>query len=43
VTRGQTLSGLSSRYGVKMSDIVKWNKLKKRELFIGQRLTIKNQ
>ncbi|MGH1428424.1 MAG: LysM peptidoglycan-binding domain-containing protein [Arenicella sp.] len=43
VTRGQTLSGLSQKYGVKQSDIVAWNKLKKRELFIGQRLIIKTK
>ena len=41
VKRGQTLSGLAVRYKVKQSDIVALNKLKKRELYIGQRLTIR--
>ena len=43
VSKGQTLSGLSQRYGVKQSEIIAWNKLKKRKLFIGQRLTIKTR
>ena len=43
VRRGETLSGLALKYRVKQADIVTWNKLKKRQLIIGQRLTIKNQ
>lgn len=41
VISGQTLSGLALKYKVKQSDIVSWNKLKKRQLLIGQRLVIK--
>ena len=41
VRSGETLSGLALKYKVKQADIIQWNKLKKKQLFIGQRLTIK--
>ena len=41
VRSGETLSGLALKYKVKQADIVQWNKLKKKQLFIGQSLTIK--
>ena len=40
VRSGETLSGLALKYKVRQADIIKWNKLKKKQLFIGQRLTI---
>ncbi len=43
VTRGQTLSKLAAKYDVKVSDIKKWNNLKKNALYRGQRLKIKKQ
>ena len=43
VRKGQTLSGLAQKYGVKQSQIVTWNKLKRRELWIGQTLVIKTK
>lgn len=43
VRRGQTLSGLAQKYDVRQSEIVAWNKLKKRSLFIGQTLLIKTK
>ena len=41
VRSGETLSGLALKYKVKQADIIQWNKLKKKQLFIGQRLIIK--
>lgn len=43
VTRGQTLSKLAAKYDVSVSDIKKWNNLKKNALYRGQRLKIKKQ
>ncbi len=43
VTRGQTLSKLAVKYDVSVSDIKKWNNLKKNALYRGQRLKIKKQ
>ncbi len=43
VRKGQTLSGLAQKYGVKQSQIVSWNKLKRQELWIGQTLLIKTK
>lgn len=43
VTRGQTLSKLSAKYDVSVSDIKKWNNLKKNALYRGQKLKIKKQ
>ena len=40
VRSGETLSGLALKYKVKQADISKWNNLKKKQLFIGQQLTI---
>ena len=41
VRSGETLSGLALKYKIKQADIIQWNKLKKKQLFIGQRLIIK--
>jgi membrane-bound lytic murein transglycosylase D len=43
VTRGQTLSKLAAKYDVSVSDIKKWNNLKRNALYRGQRLKIKKQ
>lgn len=43
VTKGQTLSKLAAKYDVSVSDIKKWNNLKKTALYRGQRLKIKKQ
>lgn len=40
VKRGETLNKIAKRYGVKMSDIKKWNKLKRNKLKRGQKLKI---
>lgn len=41
VRRGDTLTGIASRYGVKVSDIKRWNGLRGSKIQIGQRLTIR--
>lgn len=43
VTRGQTLNKLAAKYDVSVSDIKKWNNLKRNALYRGQRLKIKKQ
>jgi len=40
VQKGETLYGLSKRYGVKVEDILFWNQLEKYELKVGQKLKI---
>ena len=40
VRRGDTLSGISRRYGVSVDEIVETNRLRSRELFAGQRLNL---
>ena len=40
VRRGDTLSGVSRRYGVSIDEIVETNRLRSRELFAGQRLNL---
>ena len=41
VKKGETLKGVSTKYGVSSSDIKKWNKLKSSSLKIGQNLKVK--
>jgi membrane-bound lytic murein transglycosylase D len=41
VKKGETLKGVSTKYGVSSSDIKKWNKLKSSALKIGQNLKVK--
>ena len=41
VKKGETLKGVSTKYGVTSSDIKKWNKLKSSSLKIGQNLKVK--
>jgi membrane-bound lytic murein transglycosylase D len=41
VKKGETLKGVSSKYGVTSSDIKKWNKLKSSTLKVGQNLKVK--
>ena len=41
VKKGETLKGVSSKYGVTSSDIKKWNKLKASSLKAGQNLKVK--
>ncbi len=41
VRRGETLSGIASKYGVKVSDIKRWNGLRRNRIVTGQRLIIK--
>jgi LysM repeat protein len=41
VRRGETLSGIASRYGVDLQDVLRWNKgLRTHSLSIGRRLTV---
>ncbi len=40
VTRGQTLGGIASRYGVSVNNIKKWNNLRSTKIQINQRLKI---
>jgi len=40
VKKGETLSGIANRYGVSMSDLRTWNKIKKDNVLIGQELKI---
>ncbi len=40
VRRGDTLSGIARRYGLRMDDIVEMNNLRSRQLFAGQRLNL---
>ena len=40
VRRGDTLSEIASRYGVRMADIRRWNDLRTSNIRVGQRLTI---
>lgn len=40
VRRGDTLSGISRRYGVSIDEIVETNRLRSRDLFAGQRLNL---
>jgi membrane-bound lytic murein transglycosylase D len=40
VRRGDTLSGISRRYGLPVEEIVEMNGLRSRQLFAGQRLTL---
>ncbi|MEM6644861.1 MAG: LysM peptidoglycan-binding domain-containing protein, partial [Bacteroidota bacterium] len=40
VRRGDTLSGIAERYGVRVSDIRRWNNLSSSRIRSGQRLTI---
>lgn len=40
VRRGDTLAGVARRYGVRMDDILQWNRLNSRQLFAGQRLNV---
>ncbi len=41
VKRGDTLSGIASRYGVTVANLKSWNGLKSDLIFVGQTLTIK--
>jgi membrane-bound lytic murein transglycosylase D len=41
VKKGETLKGVSTKYGVTSSDIKKWNKMKSSTLKIGQNLKVK--
>jgi membrane-bound lytic murein transglycosylase D len=42
VSRGDNLSTIASRYGVRVSDLVTWNKLKdSSHIYVGQKLTVK--
>ena len=42
VVRGDTASGIASKYGVKTNDLLAWNNLSKRStLKVGQKLTVK--
>ncbi len=43
VRKGETLSKLSSKYDVSVSEIKKWNKIKRNSLVAGQRLRIKRE
>lgn len=43
VARGETLSGLASRYGVSISAIRGWNNLRTNNIRVGQRLTIHSE
>ncbi|MEG0732759.1 MAG: LysM peptidoglycan-binding domain-containing protein, partial [Vagococcus sp.] len=43
VKRGDTLYGISIRYGVSINDIKKWNGLKSDMIFVGQSLKINGQ
>ncbi|MFW5972376.1 MAG: LysM peptidoglycan-binding domain-containing protein, partial [Bacteroidota bacterium] len=40
VRRGETLSGLASRYGTTVANIRQWNSLRSNNIRVGQRLTI---
>ncbi|MDO5053860.1 MAG: N-acetylmuramoyl-L-alanine amidase [Pasteurella oralis] len=40
VKSGETLNGIAKKYGVKMSDLIALNRLKRRELWIGETLKI---
>lgn len=40
VKRGDTLSGISRKYGVTVAQVKKWNKLKSNNVAVGRRLTI---
>jgi membrane-bound lytic murein transglycosylase D len=40
VRRGDTLAGVARRYGVSAGEIVEMNRLRSRELFVGQRLNL---
>ncbi len=40
VKKGETLSEIASRYGVKVSDLVRWNGLKSSTIRVGQRLRV---
>ncbi len=40
VSRGETLSGIAARYGVRLSDLRAWNGLSGSKIRIGQRLTV---
>ena len=43
VRKGETLSKLSNKYDVSVSEIKKWNKIKRNSLAVGQRLRIKRE
>jgi membrane-bound lytic murein transglycosylase D len=43
VRKGETLSKLSGKYDVSISEIKKWNKIKRNSLVAGQRLRIKRE
>ena len=40
VKSGDTLSGISQRYNIRMSSIIKKNKLKKTDVYVGQKLKL---
>ena len=40
VRRGDTLSGIASRYGVRQSDLKSWNSLRSDTVYLGQVLTV---
>lgn len=41
VRRGETLGAIAKRYGVRVSDVKRWNGLKSSRIYAGQRLTIR--
>lgn len=43
VTKGQTLGGISAKYGVSVSDLKRWNRLSSNMLRIGQTLKIEKK
>ena len=43
VRRGETLSSIAHRYGVSMSEVKRWNRMRSTKLLRGQRLTIVRQ
>lgn len=43
VTKGQTLGGISAKYGVSVSDLKRWNRLSSNVLRIGQTLKIEKK
>jgi membrane-bound lytic murein transglycosylase D len=41
VRSGETLSSIAKKYGTKVSDIQRWNRLRSTTIQIGQRLIVK--
>ncbi len=41
VSRGDTLSGIASRYGVSVRDLKRWNSIRGSKIQLGERLNVK--